>query len=519
MNERKPFLERISDRLPLFVFLLCLIQPILDVAGYWQQTLGVGNAVTMILRMLLLGGSVLLGFLLSHRKRYYFLAAAILAALTAGHILACSRAEQGYVDMTNDLINLLRIYFLPLMTLCFISFLRRNGGVLQAMIRGMVIDLLLIAGVQLLSTLTGTDPHTYSVDRTGIRGWFLWTNSQSAILAMLAPVTICWALQRWKDRILPVILFSAVSEATLFVLAPRLAYASLAATGLGIAVCLLLIDRSRWKQALAVALVTCLFVAAYPLSPTHKRLSDNDDRAEKTEEIIKQMDIQIEIVTEPETEPSLPSGETQNPDAPKPPKTHVVIDKKNAAKLEKLYRSQDILWSMVERFGRDKVFEAYSYTLDPTVLSNNRLMKIRFCELLMNESGPLSRLFGLNLHEMTYPRIDKDGNPTVDNYDVENDLHGVYFLTGAVGLGLMLIFLLFFGVRALIAVIRDRKTHFTLPMCAFALAYGLGLIHAYYTASVLRRNNASIYLAMVLAGLWYLSRRRQNNDTRQNEQI
>ena len=91
---------------------------------------------------------------------------------------------------------------------------------------------------------------------------------------------------------------------------------------------------------------------------------------------------------------------------------------------------------------------------------------------------------------------------------MENDLHGMYFLTGAVGLGLMIVFLLFFGLRALIAVLRKPRQYFTLPLCAFAISYGLGLIHAYYTASVLRRNNASFYLALVLAGLWYLSRKR-----------
>ena len=78
---------------------------------------------------------------------------------------------------------------------------------------------------------------------------------------------------------------------------------------------------------------------------------------------------------------------------------------------------------------------------------------------------------------------------------------------------LMLLFLLSFGLRALIAVLRKPKQYFTLHMAAFVIAYGLGLIHAYYTASVLRRNNASIYLAMVLAGLWYLSCRKQAQKT------
>ncbi len=504
MKTGKPILDRVRGRLPLLVFVLCVIQPLLDVAGYWQQYFGVSNAVTMALRMLLLGGSVLLGFVLSDRKRYYFLAAVVLAALTAGHVYACSLAPKGYEAMITDLINLVRIYFLPLMTICFITFLRQNGAVFQAMIRGMVADLFLIAGVQLLSTLTGTDPHTYSVDSTGILGWFLWTNSQSAILAMTVPVTICWALRRWEKKLLPVILVTAAAEATLYVLAPRLAYASMAAAGLGVAICLLITDRKRWRQVLAVALVTCLFVAAYPLSPTYQRLNANESRTEQTVKQIQDLDIKIEIVTEPET---LPEGETgELPENPGKPQ--IVIDEQNARKLEKLYRSQDILWSVVERFGRDKVFEAYNYSLDPTVIGNTRLMKIRFCELLMAESGTASHLFGLNLKEMTCQRQDKDGLPVTDNYDVENDLHGMYFLTGAVGLGLMIVFLLFFGLRALIAVLRKPRQYFTLPLCAFAISYGLGLIHAYYTASVLRRNNASFYLALVLAGLWYLSRKR-----------
>ncbi|MBR4656713.1 MAG: O-antigen ligase family protein [Oscillospiraceae bacterium] len=510
MSEQKTLKQRMTERLPLCIFVLCLIQPILDIAGYWQQTLGVGNAVTMALRMVLLGGTVLLGFLLSDRKRVYFLTAAILCLLTAGHVFACACLSGGYQEPVKDLVNLVRIYFLPMMTICFITFMKKNKAVFPAMMKGMVTDLLIIAGVQLISTLTGTDPHTYSVDKTGILGWFLWTNSQSAILAMLTPISICWALQKWEKRVLPVALITAISEATLFVLAPRLAYASLIGAGLGVAICLLLSKRQRWRQALAVALVTCLFVAAFPISPTHKRLSANDNRAEQTQQIIKKMDIHIEIVTEPASQSTLSSGETQEPGKTAPGKPVVIIDKKNAEKLEKLYRSQDILWSMVDRFGRDKVFEAYSYTLDPTILSNNRLMKIRFCQLLMSESGTSSKLFGLNLHEMTYSRYDKDGKLTVDNYDVENDLHGIYFLTGIVGLCLMLIFLLWFGVRALIAVIRDHKYYFKLPLCAFAIAYGLGLIHAYYTASVLRRNNASIYLAMVLAGLWYLSRKKES---------
>ena len=58
MDTHKRFQDWIHDRLPLFVLLLCIVQPVMDVAGYWQQTFGISNAVTMVLRMVLLGGSV-----------------------------------------------------------------------------------------------------------------------------------------------------------------------------------------------------------------------------------------------------------------------------------------------------------------------------------------------------------------------------------------------------------------------------------------------------------------------------
>ena len=526
MEKQTTLMDRLRSRLPLLITIFCLLQPLLDVAGYWQARLGLSNAPTMVLRMLLLGASVLLGFLLSRRKWIYWLTGALLAVLTGLHALACMQAPKGYQDAFTDLLNLVRIYFLPLMTLCFITFLDQSPKAFPAMCKAMVLDLLLIAGVQLASVLTGTNPYTYSVDKTGILGWFLWTNSQSAILAMLAPITICWAIRRWQGRLLPILLLTAVSEATLFTLAPRLAYGSLLAGGLGVAFCLLLSSRSNWKQALCVALVTCLFLAAYPVSPTYARLNRNEARMEKTDKEIKQMNIHIETVPVAPATTKAPQDSTEsaasaeatapaetqkpfNPTSPSASGAHKVkLDDTNADKMERLYRSQSIIWSMVDRFGREKVFEIYDYTLDPTILSNTRLMKINFCRLVMGDSGFLSGLFGLNLKELTHQRYDAKKQLVTDNYDVENDLHGIYFLTGLVGLVLMLLFLGSFGIRALTAVLRKPKVYFNLTMNGFAIAYGLALIHAYFTASVLRRNNASVYLAMVLAGLWYLSRKK-----------
>ena len=508
MDKNRGLKANLRERLPILVLILCLIQPLLDTAGFWQNRIGVGNTVTMLLRMLLLGGTVLLGFFLSDRKRCYLIAAAVMLFVTAGHVYAALHSHNGYEEPVLDLINLVRVYFMPLTTICFITFLRQNEKVFEAMKKGMFINVVVIFAVQVISVLTRTNPYTYASDKVGILGWFMWTNSQSAILAMLCPIAICWSVRRWQGKILPTVLITIASEAALYFLAPRLSYASLIISGFGLFVCFLIFNRKQWKQAVAVFLITALFVAAYPVSPTHKRLSANQHREDDAR--IEIENLGIEIPTMPEETETAPSGETKSEeDGPKiDPRTgEIILDKKTAKKLEEFYRSHDLMWSMIKRFGRDRIFKIYNYTLNPAILNNTRLMKINFCKLVMEESGTASKLFGLDLKDMTSERYDANGILVTDNYDVENDFHGMYFITGIVGLVLMFAFLLWFGIRALIAVIRKPKICFNLEMASFAIAYGLGIIHAYFTASVLRRNNASIYLALILAGLWFLSNR------------
>ena len=87
---------------------------------------------------------------------------------------------------------------------------------------------------------------------------------------------------------------------------------------------------------------------------------------------------------------------------------------------------------------------------------------------------------------------------------MENDLHGVYFLYGWIGLSAMVLFLLYFIWLIAKALVTDFKTHFTLEAASWGIALVCCLLHVYYTAGVLRRPNASFYLAAVLAAVYYL---------------
>ncbi|MBO4211626.1 MAG: O-antigen ligase family protein [Oscillospiraceae bacterium] len=499
----------IIERLPNIVLIYCILQPILDIVGFWQMQLEIGNTVTMAIRMVLLGGSVFLGFFLSDRKRYYVIMLGILALLTALH--GISNIPGGYTEPVTDFVNLARIYLMPMTTVAFITFLRcGRERVLNALKNGMLINSIIIIAVEIISVITNTDRETYRHEHIGILGWFFWANSQSAILSMLAPIVICWALKRWKEQILPVVLCTVAAEATLYFFGTRLTFGALLASGVGVSVCLLFLGKTRRKQALSIFLVTLAFLLAYPVSPTAKRMQavwqiNSENEQSIVEQHITLPSEEIVVPTDNKDEPRDPNEEPQAPN----------ISQSDWEKLKKIYRGY--LAGVVERFGYERVMKKYNYTLDASILGDWRIEKLSFCELLMEDAPFGQHLFGINLQDMRMfvenGILNEHTGQWEDGYkvyDVENDFHGIYFLLGIVGLILIIGFLLWFGGMALLRVCKDFETAFTVDMVGFAGGYVFGLLHAYFTVSVLRRNNASVYMAFILAGLWYLSQKKNS---------
>ncbi len=490
--------DAVTEKLPILIVIFCVIQPVLDVMGYWQVKLEISNVVTLLLRMGLLCGSVLLGFILSKRKWVYWVMAGVLGVFTIGHIISCIQA--GYLNPVDDLMNQIRIFLLPLTALCFITFLQSNEKVFPALKLGLVLALAVIVLVQIISTVTGTDPHTYTAKGYGVLGWFMWTNTQSAVLCILAPIAIAWSLNRWKDKVLPVLCTALVSMGALYFLAPRLSYAGLVAAGVGMAVSLLIVDRKRFKQAAAVFLCAVLFVGLYPVSATYRNQEAiSEDDAEKQNQVSRIIQSSSVSVIRP--------GSSNEED------------------VELSEEEEDAFWSVYEeiyspyvkgvinKFGIQRVVEAYDYSINVDEIGGNRLKKITFCKLLLEDSPKSAYLFGMELDRMQAEIDVYDWSAGVwtkgmENFDVENDLHGIFFLCGGVGLVLMILFLAYFGLRAIWALIRDFKSYFTLDLAALAIGYCCSIVHIYCTASLLRRNNGSVYLALLLAASWYLTQKK-----------
>ena len=455
--------------LPKIMLILCIIQPLLDVASFWLDRLCLSNGPTTALRFIMLVVVILVGFILSERKRYYFILAGILAALTAAHIAAC--AQWGYGAPVADLANMLRIYQLPMMTLAFVTMVKTDPDCIDSIKKGFLICLVICATVEVISVVTGTNPYTYRDQKTvGICGWFYFANSQSAVLSMLVPVALTFVLERTR-KMLPFILVSVTGFGVLYFFATRLAFAALLATGLGLAVCLLILrkkGRMSVGRSVAVLLVcTALCVAAVGVSPMER----NNALVERNK-ILKQQDIDAMVAADEAV--AVEKG--------------IEGEELALARLETAYGKY--LAGPSGHFGLKRTAELYDYSTDAGDIADVRRARLNFCKMLLEDQPGLSFWFGMEREDMSHDGI---------TYDVENDFHGIFYLCGAVGLALMIAFLGWFLLRIAGALFRDFEHVFTLQAVGCGLALVCCLAHAYLTAGVLRRPNVTFYLAVLLA--------------------
>ncbi|MBP3633481.1 MAG: O-antigen ligase family protein [Oscillospiraceae bacterium] len=468
--------------MPKFILILCVLQPVLDVASFWLDALQLSNAPTTALRFAMLAVVVLLGFVLSERKGYYVILAAVLGLLTAGHILAC--AQWGYGAPLTDLANTLRIYQLPMMTLAFITMVRREPACIESAKKGFFICLLLCAGVEILSVLTDTNPYTYRDQKSvGICGWFYFANSQSAILTMLVPVALCWVLEK-KKSMKVFALTCAVGFGVLYFFATRLAYVAMIGVGVGLPVCLLIMKKTQKldvKKPIAILLVcTAVCLGAYSLSPMEK----NNMLVERNK-LLKQQDIDAMVAAD-EAE-ALEAG--------------LEGERLELARIESAY--EEYLEGPTGHFGLERTAQLYDNSTDAGDIADVRRERLNFCKLLLEDQPGLSFWFGMEREDMSHNGI---------TYDVENDFHGVFYLAGAVGLTLMILFLGWFLVRIALALLRDFTHVFTLQAVGCGMALLCCLVHAYLTAGVLRRPNVTFYLAVLLAMAYGMTQKTRLQD-------
>lgn len=474
--------EKLIEKLPLIAFLLFALQIPMDVLSFWMGKLGMSNLLTLALRMGVLGVTLLAGFLASRNRRVWWIMAGVLGFIGVGHIWAVY--DHGCSSIFTDLTNYVRVIQMPLLAVCLICFMKENEKCYDAMKWGLATCLWLTFLVQILAIVTGTEPHTYK-DGSGYIGWFNNTNSQSSNLCMLAPVTIALVYKKWGMKSVPFWLTLVGSVVAMFFLSTRLAYLGLVITLLGLGISVLILNWRDWKRAIIFILIAVLFVGLIPISPmvTHQAAYESvqTDRQEGIDQSLK------------ETTPPATNAPTATLTDPTEPPTAEELEAQKIEKLRWIY--EFYIPDFVEIFGLEQTMEMFNYTSNIYELTMLRPKKLKFAQLLMENSPASARFFGLELSRFTV------GN---NIYDVENDLHGIYYLYGLVGLVAMLAFLLYFVGLVIWALLKKFTRYFTWDAAGWGIAFLLVAPHIYCTAGVLRRPSASIYLSAALAAIYYL---------------
>ncbi len=467
--------------LPVLIFILMILQPLLDILSYFWVGAGHSNTLTLALRMGVLAAVALCAFCLSRRKRVYLTAAAVCLVFWGVHVLCCFQI--GYWDPFADLTNYIRVVQIVVYTLCFITFLSIGPQIYRAMLAGICANLLICMLVMLLSVLTGTDPHTYTGKELGVLGWFSTTNAQSAILSASTPIALMLAFRyRGKYQYSLLLVSTLACFFALYSIGTRLAYVSALAVAVGLPAIMALCRQWNLKKSLILLLCGALLLSGYTRSPMYQNLNIYSDAMEEKQGFAAtKMEWAAESLQE---ELAAAESNTETPEL------------SEAAKLRILTPVYEWCASnIVERFGVEAVIRKYNFSSNVQEITAVRQQKIYFCQLLQDELPITAKLFGMELGRMTYR-----GN----SYDVENDFYGIYFLYGAVGLILLLAFIGYFLLQILQALRRDAKKYFTPIAGAVGMGLIILLVYAVCTAGVLRRPNASFYLSLLLALVYYL---------------
>lgn len=472
--------NRKTQRIPLLFTGVLVVQPLLDVLSFFMQQAGL-TVVTTWIRMLLLAAVCLLGFYHTDRKGFYAGVYGTAAVFWALHMVAASLA--GYQDPVGDGAEFLKLVQLPLWALTFITLFQKSPVLIQRVPGILAVNFGLILCVIALSFFSGNPVYTYDYPERGLQlgvlGWFGVPNAQSAVLAILVPFVLFWVLEEAKKKKRLWLLWAgvAVCFGLLYLTGTRVTYlAGLLVSGMFLV--FLLIERRPWHLFFPFALALLFFVCGYAISPMAARQARQgyflEEYRGKTEAVMGE-DMGYRAVPGEEIPPQM------------------------LEKIQRVYLEVyggigpyglPLLGDLLDRFGLERVMEAYRYRTEPEVLYDARTKKLKAAALVWEEQSFFTKLVGYEYASLALGE---------NNYDPENDFQPLLYYYGYVGVGLYLAVWALVLWQLLRDFIRRRKRYYRVWIGVLGTALALGLGAALFSGQVLRRPNVTVYLSVALA--------------------
>lgn len=492
-KKTKGFLERI---LPGFVFALLLAQPVLDVISYWANKWEF-TSVTTLARFAMFAAVMLYAFIISDKKRYYIIAGVLISAYWMLHVVGCLKSAGGYASPFSDLSNFLRTIQMPLVTVAFITCFKKSDEVPVYVQRAFLINLVVMLHVTALSYMTASQIYTYGIFQKGLMGWVVSQNAQSAILAAITPLILLYAYK--KRNIMWFYGVAVVTFANLFFVGTRVDYFTIPIVAAAMIIMMLISREKKAGYYIVMAALAMLCLICYKYSIVNDNIENHSYAIS-----VKQDEFVDEIQNDAPQAKPLPKNIDWD--------TYYSLDVKTRKSIYDLYKRYT--GAMVGRFGFERVFEKYNYSLDVSELTAQRQQKRYFAEMVWEDSSNFERLFGYEYSELISTFEVADRNGTVRNvtqvFDLENDFPAVFFYSGYIGFAAFAVFIAYFALLMAVAVITRFKKIMTVESGMVGVSFFLMMGTAGFAGYVFRRPNSSIFLSVILAYIYYLTVVREN---------
>lgn len=478
---------KISQHTLYSVMLIVTIsQPLLDIFSFFMNGYNL-NSISTIIRMGFLLFLIVYTFLITTHRKIYYITVLSFALFFVLH--AAGNMQRGYISILNDVAMYSRIIYIPVYIIFFYeTWLRLRSFVDQKELIKMVnnlavINFIIISASIGLSYLLNIPSYSYynpEVGFFGVKGWFLVANSQSAIVSLLACISILYSYRGYKERPVFSLLLFSLSIASMFMFGTKLALYTIFLF-LAAFIVMLLFSKKLTKGILVflVAVLALVFFLR-PYSPSATNLMYMGESFDEWQNDFD--DIENSHGVKP------PEGENGL-------QYNYEFYSENKEMYNEIYGLY--LTPLINEFGLDAVVDKYDYSLEAYKLIDNRIMKVNASSLAFNQGSTLQKLFG-----MEQSRYIIDG----ENFDVENDLHGVFFSYGYVGFAITVLFFLYLIIRGIYNYFFVKERRFSINLAVYLVVLILLIGAAHYSGNVIKRPNVAFYIGLVSAYILFTTK-------------
>ncbi len=458
--------QKLISITPEIMTVLLLLHPILDIISFWR-----GGSQLIPIRMTLLIAISAIGFFIARNKLPYLLLYSAICGFWILHIIG--NIKLGYQDPLTDLIRYFNLIQFPLWTFSFITFFQEMRGLSIAVFDVLMVNFPIIIFFMILSLITQTALYTQKEPQIGFVGWASSPHTYSIILAFLTISVLLWALN--TDNLIVFSLCVLITYRLLYAVGTKVAFYSAILIAIAFII-IIALQQLHHIYIVPLLLAILLLLIFRGNSPLFK---------------IQNTAISNAITYQNQTDEKL--GSLKDNISSNPKEISAQAKETIISLYEEIYGDKKILGNLIERFGKEKVAEAYRYTVNAHDLLDKNTRNAVYHKLLRSEHDFLTKLVGFEYADDSFNN---------QEYHMKKDwpeLFHHYGYLGGIGYLLFLIYILWTAVKRILG---EFPHNLSVQFLSSALMFILLLFISFVSFGVFANPSITIYMALSAASIY-----------------